>query len=299
MSAPMKTPSRLGSLVLAWLLSQQDGGTPHQITKALQTLRDEREGEDERRHAIDAEVSLLTQAGWVTHVRKAALTLTAGGRRAALAALEWKTLPSKADWRSIKKRLSALALEQPRLPLEDEKADEKAAILARHHGLAIAANPTRQQLYDAFLWRALNVETAAPFTVPAAVEALFNQMLGSSSRLSLEQALEQLVARVAKVSTPLPKDDGAFAARVLEAARGTTTGRFGDDKVFISHVLRQLEGEGTVVGDTEVFKERLVAAHRRGLLSLSRADLVDAMTPADVEASESRYLSATFHFVRI
>ena len=31
-------PSRLGSLILAWLLSQHDGGTPHQITKALQEI---------------------------------------------------------------------------------------------------------------------------------------------------------------------------------------------------------------------------------------------------------------------
>ena len=141
MSTLVKTPSRLGSLVLAWLLSQHDGGTPHQITKALQTLLDAKESEADRRRAIDAEASVLAQSGWVTHVRKAALTLTAAGRRAALVALDWKSLPSKADWRSIKKRLSARAFEQPFQPPGGDVADEGAATLARHHGLAVGPKP--------------------------------------------------------------------------------------------------------------------------------------------------------------
>ena len=97
----------------------------------------------------------------------------------------------------------------------------------------------------------------------------------------------------------LPKDDAAFAKRVLAAARASKTGRFGDDKVFISHVLRQLTDEGARVNDAEEFKDRLVSVHRRELLSLSRADLVEAMDSKDVAASEARYLSATFHFVKV
>ncbi|MDI1430199.1 hypothetical protein [Polyangium sorediatum] len=98
---------------------------------------------------------------------------------------------------------------------------------------------------------------------------------------------------------PLPEDDQAFAQRVLAAARATKTGRFGDDKVFISHVLRQLDADGFAIGDVGVFKDRLVSVNRRGLLSLNRADLIEAMDPKDVDASEAKYLSATFHFVRI
>lgn len=98
---------------------------------------------------------------------------------------------------------------------------------------------------------------------------------------------------------PLPEDDKAFAQRVLAAARASTTGRFGDDKVFISHVLRQLDTEGFAVGDVKGIKDRLVEVNRRGLLSLNRADLIEAMDPKDVAASEVKYLNATFHFVRI
>ncbi|TKD03364.1 hypothetical protein [Polyangium fumosum] len=98
---------------------------------------------------------------------------------------------------------------------------------------------------------------------------------------------------------PLPKDDSTFAQRVLSAARGSKSGRFGENKVFVSHVIRQLEGEGFAIGDVNAFKERLVAAHRGKLLALSRADLVQAMAPADVEDSEIGHLNGTFHFVRI
>jgi hypothetical protein len=42
----------------------------------------------------------------------------------------------------------------------------------------------------------------------------------------------------------------------------------------------------------------LVAAHPRGDLTLTRADLVAAMDPKDVAASETRHLNATYHFIQ-
>lgn len=100
-------------------------------------------------------------------------------------------------------------------------------------------------------------------------------------------------------AAPLPADERAFAERVISAAKAAKTDRYGGNKVFISHVLRQLEREGVAVGDAEAFKARLVSAQRRGFLSLTRADLVEAMDPADVEASLTKYLSTSFHFVRV
>jgi hypothetical protein len=102
-----------------------------------------------------------------------------------------------------------------------------------------------------------------------------------------------------KKRQPLPQDDATFAQRVLAAARASKTGRFGDNKVFISHVMRQLEADGLAISDVKAFKDRLVTAHRGKLLALSRADLVQAMEPADVEESETLYLNGSFHFVRI
>jgi len=96
-----------------------------------------------------------------------------------------------------------------------------------------------------------------------------------------------------------PEDEKRFAERVLAAAQALETGRFGDNKVFISHVFQRLADEGAVAGDTESFKARLVSAHVNGLLSLSRADMVEMMKPEDVDASATRYSGATFHFVRI
>ncbi|MEX2560747.1 MAG: hypothetical protein WD403_12575, partial [Pirellulales bacterium] len=75
------------------------------------------------------------------------------------------------------------------------------------------------------------------------------------------------------------------------------TGWFGD-KVFIWHVWEQWRRRSPDT-DINVFKERLVQAHQQGLLRLSRADLVDGLNPDDLAASETRYLTATFHYIRI
>jgi len=90
-----------------------------------------------------------------------------------------------------------------------------------------------------------------------------------------------------------------FAASVAEAASHVSgDGRFGFDKVFISHLFRAWRE--TNPGTTyEQFKSQLVAAHRAGGLSLSRADLVEAMDPRDVAESETSWLSQQFHFYRV
>jgi hypothetical protein len=86
---------------------------------------------------------------------------------------------------------------------------------------------------------------------------------------------------------------------VQTAARACPTGRFGDNKVFIYRVWEQLQGETHLpVRSLDEFKQRLVEANHAGLLHLSRADLVQAMDPADVRQSETPYLDARFHFIR-
>jgi hypothetical protein len=236
MSAAGKAaPSHLGDYILAWLLSQREGGTPHEITNALQAFRNERGSDPERRRTVDEEIIALAQAGQIARVRRAAIKLTASGHRAALAALGWTRLPAKADWRRVKAQYQSVVL---------------------------------RWWFD------------GPASAPAVPE-------------------ENAPPAPGKSLIDLPKDDNAFAARILAAARASKTGRFGDDKVFISHVLRQLTNEGASINDADAFKGRLVDVHRSGLLSLSRADLVEAMDPKDVNASETRYLNATFHFVGV
>ena len=90
----------------------------------------------------------------------------------------------------------------------------------------------------------------------------------------------------------------AFAQTVKAAVRDCPTGRFGDNKVFISHVWRRLRDEpGFPAMDLPAFKQRLTEANNARLLTLSRADLVQVMDPTDVRESETRDLNAAFHFV--
>ncbi|WAM28040.1 hypothetical protein [Myxococcus sp. NMCA1] len=91
-----------------------------------------------------------------------------------------------------------------------------------------------------------------------------------------------------------PPSPAAFAERVLSVARALPTGRFGENKVFISHVWKALQPEWST---REAFDAALLEANRTRLLSLTRADLVSAMDPKDVAESEVRSFGASFHFV--
>ena len=107
------------------------------------------------------------------------------------------------------------------------------------------------------------------------------------------RALMGMLAQSLAPKTPaLP-----FEAQVIATASqllGTASG-YGDNKVFVSEVYRI----GGFEMSLDAFKTQLLAAQRAGLVSLSRADLVEAMDPALVAKSEVRYLGAAFHFVRI
>ncbi len=87
-------------------------------------------------------------------------------------------------------------------------------------------------------------------------------------------------------------DAQAWARQLIAAGRS-----FGPRKVFISDLAAAM---GAAV---ETAKEFLLAAHRAGLLTLSRADLVEAMDPAVVAASETEFVSQfgriEFHFVTV
>ena len=90
-----------------------------------------------------------------------------------------------------------------------------------------------------------------------------------------------------------------FAQQVKELAQTSPTGRFGENKVFLSHVWNQFQGEGGGNGMTRSeFDRLLVEANRENLITLSRADLVSAMNPNDVQSSEIRLPNSTFHFIR-
>ncbi|QEH38071.1 hypothetical protein OJF2_66690 [Aquisphaera giovannonii] len=97
-----------------------------------------------------------------------------------------------------------------------------------------------------------------------------------------------------------PGDLSQFAARVKDAAMRCTTGRIGDNRVFICRVWDSLQADPEIQSmGLEAFKRRLAEANNRRLLDLTRADLGYAMDRDDVHRSEVHYLDSVFHFLWI
>lgn len=311
--------SGLGTYVLGRLLCNLDGFTPRDIAKTLMFLFKGRQVQNDTTRLIENELIDFVQSGFATRVRRSAYQITREGQRAIRAALHlahhkaviWKEIKDLVAARILDEETSAakgrreIAVDVP--PAE---AARIATLLASAFHLNLGQAPSLPRVLGAVAWSAIGLTTADPFTVEAVMRVLLSRQADAPPQGTLKQAIDLLVRKASTLGTgarfllapqaaPLPADESAFAARVLEAARASKSGRFGDNKVFISHVLRRLAEDGVAIGDADAFKARLVSAHRRGLLALNRADLVEAMDPADVDASETRYLSTTFHFVRI
>jgi hypothetical protein len=90
----------------------------------------------------------------------------------------------------------------------------------------------------------------------------------------------------------------AFVDAVHSAARTVgrkTHERYGARKVFIGAIWNAIGEDRAIAFDA--FGERLIEAHRRGMLSLARADLVAAMPREAVRTSEIGDSRSEFHFV--
>lgn len=193
-----------------------------------------------------------------------------------------------------------------------------AAIVGRTLGLWVdGPPPSPAAMCDALAWRELGLG-GKPKRCPAEIRALFVQRQLHSDAGSPERGVRVLAAR--EVGAPRPelralrdalvrcwladrtigaaRPAESFASDVLSAAGATRDGWFGDRKVFVSpvwHELRRNPRWSAVTLDD--FKARLVAAHRAGELALARADLVAAMDPDLVAASEITADGASFHFI--
>ena len=133
--------------------------------------------------------------------------------------------------------------------------------------------------------------------------ALIRQWVWDKSESESASGSEPISASESEpISASEPESDIRTLARRVLAVAGDiehgARGRFDDRQVFISAVWRRLRDEPECAGmDLAAFKAHLVEANRSGLLVLHRADLVGAMDPAEVAASEILYLNATFHFI--
>jgi hypothetical protein len=207
-----------------------------------------------------------------------------------------------------------------------------AAIVGRALGLwRDGSPPSLPAVCDALVWRELGLP-GKPKRCPPELRALFVQRRLGSEAGPPERLVRVLAAR--EVDAPRPElralrdalvrgwlagrapgspvrpdaapvaaavhadAPAAFAEAVLRAADAVVDGWFGDRKVFVSAVWDQLRRDPQWAGlGLAGFKADLVAAHRAGQLTLARADLVAAMDPALVAASEIAVDGASFHFL--
>lgn len=255
--------------------------------------------------------------------------LTDAGRTRALEYLGINELPAKVNFGTIKAKFlvpKALGLSAKATDTADKLA---AVLLKRKFGLPVGTGDTITAVFDALACRELGFPDMAKMDFRAAI---LSKHIGESKPLSTTDLKRAIPARLlepqgkgtdglrklalkgfadATTYTPTQQSEPQsaadetfdledFANTVLSVARRSPTGRFGDNKVFISHVWRQLRDEPRFARlGIDGFKAKLVEANRADRLTLSRADLVQVMDPADVRESETAYLNATFHFILI
>jgi hypothetical protein len=190
-----------------------------------------------------------------------------------------------------------------------------AAIMGRALDLWTGGSPpSLAAVCDALAWRQLGL-AGKPKRCPPEVRALFVQRQLATEPGPPERLVRALAAR--EVAAPRPElralrdalvkiwlagrtlgEHPAFASEVRHVASAAQDGVFGDRKVFIASVWNQLRRRPMWASITlDDFKLRLVTAHRAGDLALARADLVAAMDPKLVAASEINADGASFHFI--
>lgn len=216
-----------------------------------------------------------------------------------------------ADVRTQKDLLNALAWRQ--LGIVSTAAFTPAAVLGRRllqtertlTPAAVAKNlaksdliPSEKDLFRAVLQKWI-ASTPEETSLAAAVPA--DACSAPAQVTPTESAPSATIERVETVNDTTVNDAAAFVAAVRQATGQCLTGRFGDNKVFIAHVWRQLVQNHAEFSTTTLdeFKRLLLHAHQQQQVTLSRADLVERMDPRDVAESETCYLDARFHFLRV
>lgn len=183
----------------------------------------------------------------------------------------------------------------------------RRAVLERTLGVSLRAKSI--DVGDVGQWLASAATGTTTNNIVASQRALVGRWLfeGEASRLPAAvsktpkgppEPLPKPPPKPESPSHPFPLE--RWAEQVQALAEATSTGRYGDERVFIAAVWRAAQAGPTALHDPlPEFKARLVEANRAGLMRLHRADLVGAMDQQLVRESETRHLNATFHFVEI
>lgn len=229
-------------------------------------------------------------------------------------AKEWKRLATADGLRAaVLVRFYGLSLDP--LPTLTQALEALAQQQAQQAG-EIEASGTKTEVREEILRETLipdqpgDLKTRLPALVTKARnnsieslrQAVINHWLDECDAKSCQLVCSSQSKKIpppASESPVTPADLSEFARQIQELARHSQTGRFGDNKVFLSHLWKHFQKESPRTGITrQEFDDRLLEANRQNLIILSRADLISEMDPADVEASEIALPHATFHFIR-
>lgn len=283
----MRTSStdRIDQLLLVWLMVPRKESRAHGFYDQLKPVAD---GAADRKRLTHESIARLLDRGMLEP--GGPLRLTEAGRRSAAEIIGGASIPEATKAREWAKKVLLLrsldvAPTDAAIATAGTGAVLAARIVARRHDVdrKIEADPSKVLAVLARRALGLDEKSAAVKFGDAFAAAFLNGHSGApSGRVSLR--LEDCDLR-------------EFADRVTEAARSSTTGRW-HGAVFISHVWNTLRARGDVGTTFDKFKRRLIEAYQKDLIELSRADLVDAMSAADVSASETVHSGARFHFVR-
>ncbi len=260
------------------------------------------------------------------------MKLTSAGRQRGLALLELDELPPRTTWSTLQARFllpvalgkaSAPEAERKRLNTQDKLA---ALLLTRSQQLPAGASASLKNALEALVCQQLGFGDLS--TLEELKEVVLSQRLKTPERLTSKQLVKyvpRVLLNAGKDGLPALRDIAlagwgeaiapsqqppapaatamdlsTFAAAVTSAARSCTSGWFGDNKVFINHVWRQLRDQQPFQAfDLSNFKQKLLEASQQRLLVLSRADLVQLMPAQDVDESTTSDHNATFHFILV
>lgn len=189
----------------------------------------------------------------------------------------------------------------------------RRAVLERTLGISLRAKSI--DVADVGQWLASTATGTPARTIVASQRALVQQWLLGGEATGVPQlppVTDSPLVPAVTVVTPKARASQApplaieplslqrWAEQVQALAEATSTGRYGDERVFIAAVWRAAQtGPAALRDPLPSFKARLVEANREGFIRLHRADLVGAMDQQLVRESETRHLNATFHFVEI
>lgn len=321
-TAAPRTPA-LTDLILLRLLPAKKSVAP----KALRTdivvfFRRPPTGE-----AVDRAVASLRAEGFITPKGQQS---TAAGRARALQFLGIDKLPPNVNWGAVKAKYlvpRALGLSPDSGAIRDGKK-LAALLLKRRLGLPAGTKTTLNAVFEALACRTLGFaeHTALNDLIPLLLARAINAE-APIDRKDMESAVPRVLLNAGRGGMaglrgvvfdgwadgeaggidPAGPDEfdeafdlTDFANTVRAAARRCPTGRFGDSKVFISHVWGQLLHEPRFAPlGSDGFKAKLVEANQKRLLDLVPADLNQAFSATDLAASQTTQRNSTYHFISL